>query len=311
MDTTPQSWTALAEARILQLRGVDGARIRTEDNEIREIHITTGSNRTAKQIVRDVQTVLLTHFERSIDHRVVSVAFTRGETHTQEAHTAAPNAHVPVIDPESKGAGVANGAAGRHERSHMPDRPTEAARSVPAMNTFRPQSPPADPIAAGPLPAAMAIGRETDMTDDSASAADRIRFGGVNLHVAGRRARAEVELHWMGMPRSGSAEGFGTRDGALRLIAQATLSTVQEFLDEQLALSLDAVEVTRAGRGDVVVVALELLAHRTQKSLAGCCPVGEDVQEAVVLATLSALNRIVGGLPMREPTEYVLRPTSS
>ncbi len=309
MDTTPQSWTALAEARIRQLRGVNGVRIRTEDNEIREIHITSGSNRTAKQIVRDVQTVLLTHFERSIDHRVVSVAFTRAEA--QEADAAVPKTHGSVIDPEIRVAGVANGAAGRHERSHVPDRPTEANRPVPAMNAFPPQSPPADPITAVPLPAAVAIGRETDMTDDSGSAADRIRFGGVNLHVAGRRARAEVELHWMGMPRSGHAEGFGTRDGALRLIAQATLVTVQEFLDEQLALSLEGVEVTRAGRGDVVVVALELLAHRTQKSLAGCCPVGEDVQEAVVLATLSALNRIVGGLPMREPTEYVLRPTSS
>jgi hypothetical protein len=58
-------------------------------------------------------------------------------------------------------------------------------------------------------------------------------------------------------------------------------------------------------------VALELLAHRTQKSLAGCCMVEQDAPEAVVLATLSALNRIVGGLPTREPTEYVLRPASS
>ena len=70
-------------------------------------------------------------------------------------------------------------------------------------------------------------------------------------------------------------------------------------------------EVIRAGRNDVAIVALDMLAHRTQKSLAGCCTVEQDVQEAVVLATLSALNRIVGGLPTKEPTEYVLRPAST
>lgn len=301
MDTTPQNWTALAEARIRQLRGVDGARIRTEADEIREIHITSGSHRTAKQIVRDVQTVLLTHFERSIDHRVVSVAFTRDDGESLSEPPAVAHADT----------GVANGTADIHERSHVPDPPTGRNRGEQVGPDPAPDTPASGVAAAAPAPEVASIAREAQVSEDSGSAADRIRFSAVNLRVAGRRARADVELHWMGMPRTGSAEGWGTRDGALRLIAQATLATVQEFLDEQLALSLDAVEVTRAGRGDVVVVALELLAHRTQKSLAGCCPVGEDVQEAVVLATLSALNRIVGGLPMREPTEYVLRPTSS
>lgn len=297
MDMTPQNWTALAEAKIRMLRGVDGARIRTEDNEIREIHITSRSNRTAKQIVRDIQTVLLTHFELVIDHRVVSVAFTRDEPES------------PPTTPEGDPSGprIANGAGVRRDRSEVAERQTPPEAPPPAAPDTRPFA-----VRPGPTaPAASHPMAEAHVPGDSGDALDRIRFNSVNLHVSGRRARADVELQWMGLPRSGSATGWGTRDGALRLIAQATLSTVQEFLDEHLALSLDAVEVTRAGRGDVVVVALELLAHRTQKSLAGCCPVGEDVQEAVVLATLSALNRIVGGLPMREPTEYVLRPTSS
>jgi hypothetical protein len=29
-----------------------------------------------------------------------------------------------------------------------------------------------------------------------------------------------------------------------------------------------------------------------------------------VLATLSALNRVVGGMRVKEPTEYVLRPSA-
>ena len=300
MDTTPLNWTALAEARLRSLRGVDGARIRTHGDEIKEIHITTRSSRKAKEIVRDVETVLLNHFDRAIDHRVVSVAFTRDDVHATLATTEDPSVGQ-----------TANGPSLLHERSQVAERPTPPEHREPA-------APPPAPEARTPVehhapPSAAESRRERGASelDDAQGAVDRIRFSSVNLHVSGRRARADVELHWMGMTRSGTASGWGTRDGAVRLIAQATLSTVQEFLDEHLALSLDAVEVTRAGRGDVVVVALELLAHRTQKSLAGCCPVGEDVQEAIVLATLSALNRIVGGLPMREPTEYVLRPTSS
>jgi len=67
----------------------------------------------------------------------------------------------------------------------------------------------------------------------------------------------------------------------------------------------------RLGRDEVAVVTLALIAQRQQKTLAGCCPVGGDAPQAVVLATLSALNRVVGGLRTREPMEYVLRPAST
>jgi hypothetical protein len=93
-------------------------------------------------------------------------------------------------------------------------------------------------------------------------------------------------------------------------VSQATLSAAQEFLEDGVAFGLEAVQVIRVGRNDVALVALDLLVHRAQKTLVGCCTVEQDAEEAVVLATLSALNRIVGGLPTREPTEYVLRPAS-
>ena len=64
---------------------------------IREIHVVSSSQRPAKQIVRDIQSVLLARFNRSIDHRVVSVAFTAsralrgraGLAHTRPPHRAA------------------------------------------------------------------------------------------------------------------------------------------------------------------------------------------------------------------------------
>jgi hypothetical protein len=240
---------AKAEAAIMALRDVEGVAIQADGEEIREIHVLSASSRPPKQIVRDVQTLLLTRFNRTIDHRVVSVAFT----------------------------------------SPGPTPGSNAATATMARPSVAPE-PPAVPVTA---------------------ADDRIRFGSANLFVSGPRVQAQVELRWKGVPRMGSATGLSTRDGAHRLIAQATLAAIQEFLEEDIALSLEGLDIFRLGRRDIVVVGLDLITHREHKSLSGCCTVEQDVQQAVVLATLAALNRVLGGLPVKEPTEYVLRPTSS
>jgi len=239
VDATNLSWVKRAEAAIRSLRDVEGVSVQAEDDDIREIHVLTGSTRPAKQIVRDVQTLLLTRFNRTIDHRVVSVAYAR----------SSPG---PSARPESAPARAPEGAS-----------------------------------------------------------AHRIRFRSVNLYLAAGRAQAQVELGWKGVTRVGSATGSATREGANGLIAEATLSAVQEFLEEEWVFGLQDIDLVRLGRQEVVVVALSLLAHRNEKTLVGCCTVEQDTQQAVVLATLAALNRVVGGLRTREPTEYILRPTSA
>lgn len=143
-----------------------------------------------------------------------------------------------------------------------------------------------------------------------ARTADRIRFGSVNLYVSGPRAQAQVELRWKGITRMGSATGTATRDGAHLLVAAATVAALEQFLEEDRSLGVNGVHFVRLGPAEAVVVGLTLLAHRREKTLAGCCTVEQDVPQAVALATLAALNRVVGGLETREPIEYVLRPTS-
>jgi hypothetical protein len=240
-------WEARAEAAIKSLRDVEGVSIQADGEDIRELHILTTSNRPAKQIVRDVQTLLLTKFNRSIDHRVVSVAYA--------------NAHSPVT----------------------------AMPAVPAPEL-------ASTAAAATAPAAEE---------------ERVRYASANLYVSGQRVQAQVELKWKGVTRVGSAAGAGTRDGAHRLVAEATVAALQEYVEDELALSVDDAALVKTGRQDVVVVSLALLSHRQSKTLVGCCTVEQDALQAAVLATLMALNRVVGGLRTKEPTEYVLRPTSA
>lgn len=141
--------------------------------------------------------------------------------------------------------------------------------------------------------------------------ASRIRFGSVNLFMDGARAQAQVELRWKGMLRMGNASGWCSREGAQRLVAAATLAALQEFLDDDIALGVEGVNVIRMGGHEVAIVGLALLTHRQEKLLTGCCTVGRDLPQAVVLASLSALNRVIGGLKTKEPIEYILRPAST
>jgi hypothetical protein len=255
---------AQAEAAVCTLRDIEGVSILLEGDEVRELHVVTHSTRPAKLIVRDVQAILLTRYNRHIDYRVVSVAYTRAD-------------NAPAAETQAR----ASSPAPASSRPTPREQPGGASAAIPPEPQPRPPS------------------------------AERVRFAGVNLFVSGPRTQAQVELKWKGLPRMGSASGWSTRTGAHRLIAAATLAAVQEYLADEVALTVHEVEFVRLGRRRAVVVSLSLLAHRSEKILVGACTVEQDQQQAVVLATLSALNRLVGGLRSKEPTEYLLRPTST
>lgn len=245
-----------AEASIRRLPGVEEVRVQADGDQIREIHVLTGSGKSGKLIARDVTSLLHTTLGLSIDHRIVSVVAAN-----PKPGMAAPPA-APVV---------------------------AAAELVAALT--EPEAPADERYGAG------------------APAAERMRFESVNLYVAGPRTQAQVELRWKGLPRMGSASGWSTRDESHRLVAVATATAVQEFVADPIALGVHGVEFVDVGRRRVAVVSLSLLVQRQEKLLTGCCMVEQDTPQAVVLATLAAVNRIVGGLRVKEPTEYVLRPT--
>ena len=251
MNVTSTTLASKAEAAIRRLREIEGVSVHADGDAIREVHVLTSSERPAKNIVRDVQTVLKTRLGVTIDHRVVSVA------------QASPG----------------SGADATTE-------PGFAAVAAPAP-------------ASAPAPAPDPVREE------------RIRFESVNLFVSGPRTQAQVELRWKGLPRIGSASGWSARDESHRLVAQATATAAQEFLADPMAIGVQGVEFVEMGRHRTVVVMLSLLANRQEKVVTGSCVIEQDTPQAVVLATLAALNRVLGGLRVKEPTEYVLRPTTN
>jgi hypothetical protein len=297
---TRSAWVQKAESAVTALRGVEAVRILADGDTIREIHVLSTSNRPAKQIVRDVQSVLLTRFGREIDYRVVSVAYCEP--------TPAPRM---VPSPPVAGVETAERTPPAATAPAPPPAVAAVTAAAPPSTSPGPVTPPA-PARVHPAERASERSRAAPPeTEPVAAGAERIRFVSVNLFVAGPRTQAQVELRWKGLPRMGSASGWSTRDGAHRLVAGAAVAAVHEFLAEPVALSVEEVRLVGLGRRRAVVVSVAMVGHRHEKLLTGCCAVEQDLQQAVVLATLSALNRLVGGLPVREPTEYVLRPTST
>ena len=62
------------EAALRAVPGIREASVRTSpDAHPIEVHVVSGGNKPAKQVVRDVQSVAMAQFDLDIDHRIVSV----------------------------------------------------------------------------------------------------------------------------------------------------------------------------------------------------------------------------------------------
>lgn len=69
----------LLEERLGQIRGVISARvILGAGGDIEEVHILATSQRPPKQLVRDIESLVLLHFKKKIDYRKISVVQLEG-----------------------------------------------------------------------------------------------------------------------------------------------------------------------------------------------------------------------------------------
>lgn len=139
--------------------------------------------------------------------------------------------------------------------------------------------------------------------------AHRLRFQGVTVGVNQTLSEVRVELSLGDRETVGEASGVRGSDPRF-LVVQATLDAVTKFLAPSYALTPGGVGVVPMGGEDVVLVSVTLHKGREDMVLTGSCAGSPGLQQAIVYATLSALNRVLGRLSYREPVEYEVRPTS-
>jgi hypothetical protein len=135
------------------------------------------------------------------------------------------------------------------------------------------------------------------------------RFAFVSVHVTSSRdgLRAEVELSREASEAFGSSESGNPSTTVHAVVADATLRAVSEFLDASTRLCLGGVLKVPLAGNDAFLVRVDVVGARYTKSLAGSAMVAGDETQAVVFATLDAINRLSGKLDFKSSVEYKIK----
>jgi hypothetical protein len=113
----------------------------------------------------------------------------------------------------------------------------------------------------------------------------------MHLVSSGLDVTATVTLSYGGTLAAGEAVGTATQSGVQRAVALATLRSVQQLLATPARFELEHIEIAPTGRDRAVVVVLTMLGQGGSEQLTGAAAIREDVRQAVIRATLAALNR--------------------
>jgi hypothetical protein len=125
-----------------------------------------------------------------------------------------------------------------------------------------------------------------------AQRAARPAISRMHLVSSGLDVTASVTLASGDRTAVGEARGAASQTGVHRAVASATLRAVELLVDMQIRFELDHLEITPMGGTErTVLVSLTLLTSRGTERLTGAAGVREDVRQAVIRATLDALNR--------------------
>ena len=126
---------------------------------------------------------------------------------------------------------------------------------------------------------------------------------------SGLDCHAQVQLSLNGVEALGTAVGSNTALESYRLIARATLDAMVKFIDADCAFSLGDLQICTLGGNEVFAVEVKKLQGRKDESLFGCCRIARDPSDAVVFATLDAINRVFEAIKKKEHTEYEVEPS--
>lgn len=139
------------------------------------------------------------------------------------------------------------------------------------------------------------LGREM-MPEPAPRERPRARISTINAEVTGVHASITVVLDLEGETYVGSASGPASETARKRLVAQATLNAVEEYLHGTMNFALEDVEIVRLGRESVAVACVTLVTPLGEQALSGAALVRNNDRDSIVKATLDAINRRVGFL---------------
>lgn len=127
--------------------------------------------------------------------------------------------------------------------------------------------------------------------DESPRQEKRVQLQKVEIISELGVARVNVYLKLGNASVTGTMTGSPTSAGWLRCSAEATCAALSQLLPANISLNVEdaSIQTTRSSRVALVSVVMTERGH--EQVLTGSCPVSYDDREAVVKATLDAVNR--------------------
>ena len=113
----------------------------------------------------------------------------------------------------------------------------------------------------------------------------------MQLVSAGLGVTTSVSLSWQGNAFLGESSAAATPSSVHRSVATATLRALEEVVGSAARFELEQLEINQLGPDRAVVVVVAMLTRLGSERLTGVSVVREDVRQAVIRATLDALNR--------------------
>ena len=178
-----------------------------EENSFDEIHVVSNRTRSAKQLVRDIQSILIATYNIQIDHKKISIA---------------------------------------------------------------------------------------EIQDDRIKKSQcRLKITSVSHDNNGQKATVKVALDNERDIFENSIIGINTSRNIDRMLVDATLKTVEEAYGYEDAFILEDIKTANVSADQVVIVVITGIHNGFEQRLCGSCLIKSDYKEAVVKATLDALNRYI------------------
>jgi hypothetical protein len=119
----------------------------------------------------------------------------------------------------------------------------------------------------------------------------RLAIAHLTLAADGLGMRASVCLSQGGSEFMGQALGSTTSSGVNRSVAEATLGAISHAINHREHLELEAVVITNVNAERVAIVQVVRFPAGGSERLTGASEVRDDVRQAVIRATLDAVNR--------------------
>ncbi|HHX28192.1 MAG: hypothetical protein ACOX5Q_07935 [Bacillota bacterium] len=119
----------------------------------------------------------------------------------------------------------------------------------------------------------------------------RVQLRKVEIVSEADTAEVNVYLKMGNNEVMGSAEGVPTAKNWLWLSACAAINAIGQYLASDISFAVEDVSVTTSRSTRIALVSVRLFASGKELLLTGSCPISHDDREAVVKATLDAVNR--------------------